>query len=165
MESHEKLREELVSYIKGKFYTRSNIVAMADEIVNQAFLNVAKSLCFVPEHYNFGYMSVACIRVAYKVFHKNDRESNAFLSFDLAAPLIDESNFIDEITKAEDTKFILQSLLTLKNIEQIVIRERYYGELSFREISERHSINLSTILSHHRRALEKLRPIISSYFN
>jgi len=138
---------------------------MADEIVNQAFLDVVKSSGFTPENYNFGYMSVACIRVAYKVFHKNDQEKNIFVSFDLTAPLISENNFVDEIVKAEDTGFIIDSLLTLKQIEQIVIRERYYGELSFREISERHGINLNTILSHHRRALEKLRPIISSYFN
>ena len=138
---------------------------MADEIVNQAFLDVKKSPGFTPDHYNFGYMSVACIRVAYKVFHLNDQENNIFLSFDLTTPLIDEFNFVDEIEKADDTEFIIRSLLTLKQIEQIVIRERYYGEFSFREISERHGINLNTILSHHRRALEKLRPIISTYFN
>ena len=165
MDNQTKLRDELISYIKKKFYTRNNIIIMADEIVNQAFLDVKKSPGFTPDHYNFGYMSVACIRVAYKVFHLNDQENNIFLSFDLTTPLIDEFNFVDEIEKADDTEFIIQSLLTLKQIEQIVIRERYYGEFSFREISERHGINLNTILSHHRRALEKLRPIISTYFS
>ena len=164
LDNHKKLRDELILYIKKKFYTRPNIIAMADEIVNQAFLDVIKSPSFTLDNYNFGYMSVACIRVAYKVFHKNDQEKNIFLSFDLTAPLINENNFVEEIVNAEDTEFIVKSLLTLKQIEQIVIRERYYGELSFREISERHNINLNTILSHHRRALEKLRPIISSYF-
>ena len=137
---------------------------MADEIVNQAFLDVIKSGEYNTEQLNFGYMSLACIRTAYKIYHRNDRDNNIMADFELTAPLIDEDSFVSEIERADDTAFIAQSLQTLKQIEQIVIRERYYGEFSFREISERHGINLNTILSHHRRALEKLRPIISSYF-
>ncbi len=161
----ESLRRNLVSYIKKKFYTRRNITDMADEIVNQAFLDVMKSPGFCDEQCNFGYMSLACIRTAYKVFHRNDRDNDIKISFEMSAPLIDEDSFVDEIEKAEDTAVILQSLQTLKQIEQIIINERYYGNFSFREISERHGINLNTVLSHHRRALEKLRPILSLYFD
>ena len=161
----EELRENLISYIKKKFYTRSNIIDMADENVNQTFLDVMKSPGYCVEQLNFGYMSLACIRTAYKVYHRNDRDKDIMVDFELTAPLIDEDNFVDEIEKAEDTKFIFQSLQALKRIEQIVIRERYYGEFSFREISERHGININTIFTHHRRALEKLRPILSSYFD
>ena len=150
--------------MEGVVESRGNITDMADDIVNQAFLDVTKATGFCNEQYNFGYMSVACIRVAYKVFHRNDFDSGITLSFDLAAPLIDEDSFANEIEEAEDTALVLQSLQTLKQIEQIVIRERYYGEFSFREISERHGINLNTILSHHRRALEKLRPTLAKYF-
>lgn len=164
MEDIENLREKLVSYVKKKFCTRRNIIDMADEIVNQAFLYVTKSPGFSVEQYNFGYMSTACIRTAYKVFHLNDRDNGRVL-FDLTAPLIDEDSFVEEIEKADDTAFIFQSLQTLKQIEQIIINERYYNDLSFREISENHGINLNTVLSHHRRALEKLRPVFSKYFN
>ena len=160
----EDLRLNLVLYIKKKFYTRKNIIDMADEIVNQTFLDIMKSKGYNAEQLNFGFMSVACIRTAYKMYHRNDRDNNIMMDFELAAPLIDEDSFVSEIERAEDAAFITQSLQALKQIEQIVIRERYYGEFSFREISERHGINLNTILSHHRRALEKLRPIISSYF-
>ena len=164
MDNLESLRTELVSYVKRKFYSRRNIVDMADEIVNQAFLEVTRGSGFSAGKFNFGYMSTACIRAAYKVFHRNDRESGITVSFDLAAPLIDEDSFVEEIEKAEDTALILHSLHTLKQIEQIIIRERYYGDFSFREISERHGINLNTVLSHHRRALEKLRPTLTKYF-
>jgi len=160
----EDLRNSLVSYIKKKFYTRGNITDMADEIVNQTFLDAARSSGFSTDKYNFGYMSAACIRTAYKVFHRNDHDRSIMLSFDIAAPLIDEDSFVDEIEKAEDTAVIFQSLQTLKQIEQIIISERYYGEFSFREIGERHGINLNTVLSHHRRALEKLRPTLAKYF-
>ncbi|MCL2016120.1 MAG: sigma-70 family RNA polymerase sigma factor [Defluviitaleaceae bacterium] len=166
----EELRQNLVAYIKRKFYTRQNIVDMADDIVNQTFLDVMNTADFQnnaenrKKQLNFGYMSVACIRTAYRLYHKNDQDSNILVSFELTAPLVDESNFVAEIEQAEDTAFILQSLQTLKKIEQIIINERYYGDFSFREISERHNINLNTILSHHRRALSKLKPIFTVYF-
>jgi len=160
----ESLRNRLIEYIRKKFYTRRNIKDAADEIVNQTFLDIAKSPGFTTEQYNFGYMSLACIRTAYKVFHRNDSDSNILVSFDLTSPLIDEDDFVEEIARASDTAAILQSLSTLKHVEQVIINERYYGDFSFREISERHGINLNTVLTHHRRALEKLRPILSLYF-
>ena len=165
MESIELLRSTLISYVRKKFYTRNNIADAAEDIVNQTFLDVMKSPGFNESHYNFGYMSAACIRTAYKIFHRNDYETIHMMSYESAAPLIDEDSFVDEIEKAEDTAVLLESLRTLKLIEQIIINDRYYGELSFREISERHGINLNTVLSHHRRALEKLRPALSLYFN
>jgi len=159
------LRENLVSYIKKKFYSRRNIVDMADEIVNQTFLDVAKSAGFNNEQYNFGYMSAACLRTAYKVFHRKDNDKKISIYFDLTSPLIDEDSFTEEIEKAEDTVFIFESLQTLKQIERVIINERYYKDFSFKEISEKYSINLNTVLSHHRRALEKLRPVLTNYFN
>jgi RNA polymerase sigma factor (sigma-70 family) len=165
LETIESLRIRLISYVKKKFYSKSNITGMADEIVNQAFLDVMKSPDFDTGYYNFGYMSLACIRVAYKVFHKNDCDNNNIARFGNTMPLIDEDNFVDEIEKTEDTAAIFNSLQTLKKIEQTIINDRYYGDFSFREISERHGINLNTVLSHHRRALEKLRPILSLYFD
>lgn len=166
MDNLEALRDELIVYIRKKFYTRRNIIDMADEIVNQTFLDVKKSPGFsADEHYNFGYMSTACIRTAYKVFHRNDRDNKITVSFELSTPLIDEDSFVDEIMNAEDTAFILQSLQILKQIERIIVNERYYGNFTFKEISERHNINLNTVLSHHRRALEKLRPVLSRYFD
>jgi RNA polymerase sigma factor (sigma-70 family) len=161
----ENLREKLIAYVRKKFYTRRNVKDMADEIVKQTFVDAAKSPGFKAEQYNFGYMSLACIRTTYKMFHRNDCDNNVMVSFELTSPLIDEEDFVDEIAKASDTAAILQSLNTLKRVEQVIISERYYGDFSFREISERHGINLNTVLTHHRRALEKLRPILSLYFN
>ena len=99
MDELEKLRVELISYVKRKFYTRYNIIDMADEIVNQAFLDVLKSPNFDEAHYNFGYLSVACIRIAYKLFHRNDYDSSILISFDITTPLIDENTFIEDIEK------------------------------------------------------------------
>jgi RNA polymerase sigma factor (sigma-70 family) len=158
LEYVEDLRRKLISFVRRKFYTRRNITDMAEDIVQQAFHDAAE------EKWNFGYMSVSCIRAAYKVFHKNDRETELTVSCGLTAPLIAEEDFVAEVERAEDTAAIMQSLQVLKQIEQIIVRERYFGDFSFREISENHGINLNTVLSHHRRALEKLRPVLAKYF-
>lgn len=158
------LRRELLGYLRRKFYTRQNILDMVDDIVNQAFLDVAKSPEFSEDKYNFGYMSMACLRVAYRVFHRNDRDLGRLTSIETTA-LIDENHFVREIEQAEDCAYILESLRALRQIEQIIVKERYYGSFSFREISERNGIKLNTVLSHHRRALEKLRPLLAGYFD
>jgi RNA polymerase sigma factor (sigma-70 family) len=165
LEDVDGLRMNLISYLKKKFCSRRNIVDMVEEIVNQTFLDVTKSTGFSKDQYNFGYMSVACIRTAYKVFHRNDNDKKIMICFDLNVPLIDEDSFVEEIENADNTEFIFQSLQTLKQIERIIINERYYEDFSFREISEKYGINLNTVLSHHRRALEKLRPVLTKYFN
>jgi RNA polymerase sigma factor (sigma-70 family) len=165
MESMENLRARLVAYVRKKFYTRRGIANVADDIVNQAFLSVAASPRFTAELYNFGYMSKACIRGAYKVFHQSGDEGSRLVTLSMAVPLIDEDCFVEEIVQAEDTAAVVASLQILKDVEQVIIRERYYGEFTFREISERHGINLNTVLTHHRRALNKLRPMLVNLCN
>jgi DNA-directed RNA polymerase specialized sigma24 family protein len=49
-------------------------------------------------------------------------------------------------------------LKVLREIERVVITQRYYGDLSFVEIANTNGLKLNTVLSHHRRALGKLRP-------
>ena len=164
MENPESLRENLIQYVKMKFATRRNIVEMADDIVHKTFEDVRKSRNFTEEMYNFGYMSKAVLRTAYKVFHRHDQENLVLTDFESAEPLISEDNFIRDIESAEDTSAIFASLQILKQIERIVITERYYNDFSFREISETHGIKLNTVLSHHRRALEKLRPHLAKHF-
>lgn len=161
MNDVEQLRAELVKFIKRKFYSRPNIADLADDIVNQAFLSLLQSHCYDEKNRNFGYLSVICIRIAYKLFQKSNLMEHTGI---VSNELVCEDDFVADILHNEDTKLILNSLDTLRAIEKIVISERYYKGFSFREISERHDINLNTILSHHRRALEKLRPKLSKYF-
>jgi len=52
----------------------------------------------------------------------------------------------------------------LRDIEQIVITQRYYGDFSFAEIAKFNGLKLNTVLSHHRRALAKLRPLLIKTF-
>jgi len=162
LEGLSDLRARLVDYVRRKFYTRRNIADTAEDIVNQVFLDVARSPHFTQDKYNFGYLSAACVRAAYKAFHQNNNALPLGFSSDL--PLISEDCFVDEIMQAEDTEAIFTSLQTLKDVERTIIRERYYGDFTFREISEKHNIKLNTVLTHHRRALEKLRPVLPNFW-
>jgi DNA-directed RNA polymerase specialized sigma24 family protein len=72
--------------------------------------------------------------------------------------LLDEKDIADEIIKAENADAILESLKVLRDIEQVVITQRYFGDFSFAEIAKANGLKLNTVLSHHRRALSKLRP-------
>ncbi|MCL2169245.1 MAG: sigma-70 family RNA polymerase sigma factor [Defluviitaleaceae bacterium] len=164
MENLGTLRENLLKYIKKKFATRRNVAEIAEDIVHRAFMDVQNSPGFTSEMYNFGYMSKAVLRRAYKVFHKHDREAALLTDFESAEPLISEDSFVQEVEAALDTAAIFASLQTLKQIERLIITERYYNDFSFRKISETHGIKLNTVLSHHRRALEKLRPHLAHHF-
>ena len=160
MESLEALRERLIGFVRWKFASRGGVYALAEDIVNQAFLEVGGSAGFSGGKCNFGYMSMACLRGAYKVFHRYDADRERMVCLADAMPLIDEDNFVDEVMHAADVEAVFASLQVLKEVERVIVRERYYGAFTFREISERHGIKLNTVLTHHRRALEKLRPLL-----
>ncbi len=163
MQEWEELRASLVRYVKIKFYSRQSICELADDIVNEAFAEVFRHGESAEEKANFGYMSKVCIHVAFRVFKKSDCEKKRVIGIDSFIEFVDAKYVVEEIMQSEDTKEILNSLETLKEIEKVIIMQRYYGDYSFAEISKANDIKLNTVLSHHRRALEKLRPRLSTF--
>jgi RNA polymerase sigma-70 factor (ECF subfamily) len=148
MDDLDGLRRELVGYVRRKFGSRPDVAGRAEDIVQQAFASIA------PELWNFGYLAKACLRLGYKVVADAARY----------VPLIDADTAVDEIAAADDTAAILQSLETLTKVQRIVIEQRYYGQFSFDEIAAKNALNLNTVLSHHRRALAKLRSVLAPFF-
>ena len=110
---------------------------------------------------NFGYLSVACIRQAYKRFKAWDAQRSIALEDCLL--FLSDGDVVDEIIQNDDTDTIFKSLEILKVIEKSIIIGRYYGDLKFSEIAENLGLNINTVKSHHRRALEKLRQRLSRY--
>lgn len=159
MEEWEELRTQLVQFMKHKFYSRAQITLLADDIVNEAITNVLpdKNKC------NFAYLSKVCIHIAYRQFKKIDIDEKSLINIDNILGFVNEDDIIDEIIESEDTAEILTSLEILKQIERIIVLQRYYGDFSFAEIAQKNGMKLNTVLSHHRRALEKLRPHLSKF--
>ncbi|MDR1689338.1 MAG: RNA polymerase sigma factor [Clostridiales bacterium] len=152
------LRNSLIAFIRRKFYSCANVAVLADDIVHEAYVALKKSPGYSPEKENFGYLSAACLRIAYRQFMSQSRIQEK-LTLDIPGTvIIDETDFVEEIMQAQDTKLILDSFGTLKAIERIIVTQRYYGNFSFAEIADANNLNINTVLSHHRRALEKLKP-------
>lgn len=154
----EVLRLSLMRFVRAKFHSYPNIATLADDIVQEAYLNLLSSRRYSVEKENFGYLSVSCLRVAYRQFMAQSRNHEQMSDDTTDSILINEKDFIDEILEAENTQAILASMDVLKEIEKIIVTQRYYGDFSFSEIAEANNLKLNTVLSHHRRALEKLRP-------
>jgi len=158
----EKLRQRLLQLIKYKFAGYPNVTMLAEDIVHDAYIALRSSKAFHPDKENYGYLSVVCIRQAYHRFIKQTTEHQQ-LSIDIeGTSLIDGITIANEIIQAEDTNAILESLKVLRDIERIVVTQRYYGDFSFTKIAEVNGLKLNTVLSHHRRALGKLRPRLTN---
>ena len=152
-----QLLSDLVRYIKVKFASRKDIVSCAEDIVNDAFIQLLQSSTNSIDKENFGYLSKASLRVAFKYLSRINTDIKMITPLNKCLGFISEDDFVDEMVREEDTKEILESLEVLKQIERIIITQRYFGELRFYEIAEKNNLNLNTVKSHHRRALEKLR--------
>jgi DNA-directed RNA polymerase specialized sigma24 family protein len=81
---------------------------------------------------------------------------------DSGTTLLDETDIARELIQTEDAAAVLESLKTLRDIERVVVTQRYYGGFSFAQIAEENGLKLNTVLSHHRRALGKLRPQLTN---
>ncbi|MDR0326065.1 MAG: sigma-70 family RNA polymerase sigma factor [Oscillospiraceae bacterium] len=158
------LYQELIRYISRKFASRPNIAEMSGDIVGDVYLDLYAKHGTGSDKENFGYLSVACVRQAYKRFKAWDARAAKTSALDECLNFLADDEVIDELVRSEETGEVLASLETLKTIEKAVIIGRYYGDLKFSEIAGGLGLNLNTVLSHHRRALEKLRPRLTRYF-
>jgi RNA polymerase sigma factor (sigma-70 family) len=155
----EALRERLVRYVAGKFGGYPNVAFLAEDIVQQAYVSAVTGKQYTAEKENFAYLSVVCLRQGYRLFLAQAQEHSRFVGLD--DNLVSEADAVDELHRAEDASVVLESLKTLREIERIVVTQRYYGDFSFAEIAKSNGLKLNTVLSHHRRALEKLRPTLT----
>lgn len=146
----EALRKELVAYIRRKFTNIDGIYAFAEDIVQEAWLLAAKT-----QTYNFGYLSKVCVRLAYRLYKRQRQD------YDTIDLLVSEDDVAAQIMEHERADAVLASLDTLRAVERAIVVMRYYEDCSFAEIGRRTGVNLNTVLTTHRRALEKLRPRLS----
>jgi RNA polymerase sigma factor (sigma-70 family) len=138
---------------------------LADDIVHTAYEKLKSSKSYAPEKENYGYLSVVCIRLAYREFMAQAiRFERSYFDLD-GTNLLDENDIAEELIRTEDANAVLESLKTLREVERIIINQRYYGNFTFAEIAKSNGIKLNTVLSHHRRALSKLRPQLTKIFD
>ena len=157
-----ELRDALLRLIRHKFAGYPNVAVLAEDIVHDAYIKLRSSKSYEPEKENYGYLSVVCVRLAYRRFMAQATDfKQSYLDAE-GTSLIDETDIADEIIQAENANAVLESLKVLRDIERVVITQRYYGDFSFAEIAKNNNLKLNTVLSHHRRALGKLRPQLTN---
>ena len=152
-----ELRNSLIKLIHYKFASYPNVLSLAEDIVQDAYLDLRGSNHYAPAKENYGYLSMVCVRMAYRKFMAQEKDFGRVYFDAGGTTLLDETDIVDELLKAEDASAVLESLKVLRDIERVVITQRYYGDFSFAEIAKRNGLKLNTVLSHHRRALGKLR--------
>ena len=158
-----ELRSSLLRLIRRKFAGYPNVASLADDIVQEAYVRLRASTVYTPEKENYGYLSTVCIRLAYRKFLAQAADFKRVYLDEEGTSLLEESDIVEELIRTEDTAAVLESLKTLRDIERIVITERYYGDFSFAQIARANGLQLNTVLSHHRRALAKLRPQLTKF--
>lgn len=124
-------------------------------MVNQAFLEVLRQEDTAK--LNFGYLAKTAVHIAYRLFRESDQKRDRQVPLEDCLTFLDPNDVVMDIMEAEDTAAVLNSLEILREIERIVLVQRYYGDYSFQQIADANHLKLNTVLSHHRRALEKLR--------
>ena len=157
-----ELREALMRLIRVKFAGYPNVVLLADDIVHDAYVRLLSSKSYAPDKENFGYLSTICVRSAYRMFMAQTIDLQQISLYGSGTSLLDETDIADEIIQSDNASVVLESLKTLRDIERIVVTQRYYGDFSFAQIAELNGLKLNTVLSHHRRALGKLRPQLTN---
>jgi RNA polymerase sigma-70 factor (ECF subfamily) len=158
------LRDRLVNYVMGKFSNVNNIVELADDIVNQAIVECQQARTFTPGNLNFGYLAKICINLAIKHFRQQQWEQTNTVNFEDTHHKIDDDTRYVTLASA-DREVVLDTLELLREVEQKIVYLRYYHDYTFAEISAEMGMNINTVLTCHRRSLEKIRPRLTRFFD
>ena len=160
--SMDQLLKDLKQYLLRKFSNINNIEFYCDDIIHDTYLIFVNRTAKmgskeVAQVKNLGYLAKIAQRVAIKLYNYEKR-SLMDLKFEELEDTFREAD-------QEITELLRKGQDLLNDMEIKVLEYRYYKEYSFSEISELCDIKVNTLLSHHRRALQKLRPFYNFAHN
>ena len=156
-------RQRLLSFIISKVRDK----ALAEDIFQETFLKVIKTLK-KGKHYNEqGKFLPWVMRIAYNLSMDHFRKSNKtrfvrskedFNIFDVLSDK--EVSVEDKIIKKKILDDVKNIINKLPNEQKMVLKMRYYFNMSFNEIAQDCNISINTALGRMRYALINLRKII-----
>jgi len=150
----QKLRADLIRFIRIKFYNLLEIEQEAEDIVNQTFLKAC-----IKDYSELSFKHLAAMAVNEAIDRYRKLRHNTRLSEIDELP--DENSLLDG-DMTENRQLIDKALNCLNTEESRIIQLYYYEEINLVQISQRTGISLNTILSRHRRALQKMRSHLSN---
>ena len=159
------LRDDLVRYVRSRFANVPGMDLACEDIVGEAFAAVLAGPRAAELSDNFAYLSRVASNLACRAWRAARRDSE--LDSGLGDPdLLEGAEGAEPpVFRDEAVAAIAASLEALRDVERSVIRQRYWEGLAFAEIARRSGLPLGTVLSLHHRALARLRPLVSRYFD
>lgn len=160
-----EIRDDLVRYVRSRFANVPGMDLACEDIVDEAFAAVLSGPRAAELADNFAYMARVASNLACRAWRAARRDSE----FD--AGVVDPDLLAGgeeaelPVFRGEAVAAIAVSLDALRDVERSVIRQRYWDGLAFAEIARRSGLPLGTVLSLHRRALARLRPLVARYFD
>jgi len=98
-----ELRSSLLKLIRYKFAKYPNVVSLAEDIVQDAYLDLCTSRHYTLDKENYGYLSVVCVRMAYRKFMSQEEDFKQVYIDAEGTSLLDETAIVDELLQTEDT--------------------------------------------------------------
>lgn len=141
----QELRARLIAYVRRRYPG-----ADPEDVVSEAVAQLYASAAFSPDKVNFGYLARACDSFALK-------RKNSPAEASLPETLSGGEDPADALIRTENSRELRAVLQSLPENQRLVLDEHYFGEKSFREIAKTHGLNQNTVLSHHKRGLERAR--------
>lgn len=153
----DKIYLKLKNHLKSKFSNIEDICSLVEDLIHDTIIiylrrkkELEKSNKTIRNKYS--YLLAIADNLAIKLYNYESKnlKDETFLN----------NIRIENNTIENDFFFLYEKGQKLLNeMESLVLDYYYFKEYSFKEISELCGIKQNTLLSHHRRALQKLRPL------
>lgn len=173
MESNEELLAQYLLNVSHELaiFLRGRVGASTEDVMSEitvlAFQNINKLCVRNYEEFTYWVFNVAQKKVK-EWYRKNKAQAiplETISTRDLVSVADRTDSPLSIYLLREEKERLITVLERLKKSDKLIYKEHYSENLTFQEISDRHNIPLSTVLSRHRRFLEKLRLLLDNQKN
>jgi RNA polymerase sigma-70 factor (ECF subfamily) len=154
----EQLVKRYQQKLLGFVYHMIRDVHAADDIVQEAFINLYKTIDRVDSSKKF---SAYVFSIARNTTISHIRKNKKDIPLDDILASNEEESLYAQIVQAEQAHTIEGALAKIPVHYQKVIRLYYFEDLSYEEVSKKLSLPVNTIRTHLRRGKELLRKLLS----
>ena len=153
--------------VYGFIFSKVNDPDLADDIFQDAFIKVVKSLR-LGKYNDEGRFLSWVIRIAhnlimdhYRKINRLPKHESKIENFDVLDRLVEQGNSIEETIIETQIQSDLSTLIEeLPDNQKKVLRMRLYQEMSFKEIGDHTGVSINTALGRMRYAVINLRKMI-----
>jgi len=153
--------------VYGFIFSKVNDPDLADDIFQDAFIKVVKSLR-LGKYNDEGRFLSWVIRIAhnlimdhYRKINRLPKHESKIENFDVLDRLVEQGNSIEETIIETQIQSDLSTLIEeLPDNQKEVLRMRLYQEMSFKEIGDHTGVSINTALGRMRYAVINLRKMI-----